>query len=215
MMSTETVAMNMGAPVVIAKALEDACIKFGIETQNQKSHFLGQIYVESGGFKRLRESLNYSVDGLLRTFGRHRISAKDAMRHGRAAGQHPANQEALANILYGGDWGAKNLGNTNPGDGWAFIGRGLKQLTGRSNYAMYSQAMYGDDRIVRNSILLEGLPDAALSAGWYWSSRNLNALAEANAYDKVTRKINGGLNGYEDRVAATKKAAAFFESLKD
>lgn len=214
-MSTETVAMKMGASPEIAKALEDACIRFGIQTQNQKSHFLGQVYVESGGFKTLRESLNYSCEALLKLFGRHRISAQDAMKYGRAAGKHPANQEALANCLYGGVWGANNLGNTKPGDGWAFIGRGLKQLTGRANYSMYSEAMYGDDRIVRNSVLLERLPDAALSAGWFWSWKKLNPLAEANDYRGVTKKVNGGTNGYDQRVAATQKAAALFEALKD
>ena len=212
MMSVETVAMKMGASAESAKAIEDACIKFGIITVNQKSHFLGQIYVESG-FKPIRESLNYSVEGLLKTFSRARISEADARKFGRANGQ-AANQSALANILYGGTFGAKNLGNTQPGDGWKFIGRGLKQLTGRANYTDYSKAAYGDLRILEDTSLLEKFPDAALSAGWFWSTRGLNAPAEANNYEAVTRKINGGLNGFNERVAATKKAAALFASLK-
>ncbi|WEM34507.1 hypothetical protein [Xanthomonas phage X1] len=212
-MSTETVAIKMGAPADVARALENACIKFGITTQNQKSHFLGQIFVESGSFKTLRESLNYSVEGVMKTFSRARISEADAKKYGRTATQK-ANQQALANILYGGMWGLNNLGNSKEGDGWAFIGRGLKQLTGRSNYTACSLALYGDDRLVKNPALLEQLPDAALSAGWFWSSRGLNSLAESNSYEQVTRKINGGLNGYDARVAATKKAYALFESLK-
>lgn len=212
-MSVETVAMKMGASKVIAQALEDACIKFGIATQNQKSHFLGQVFVESGGFKTLRESLNYSAEAVTKLFSRSRITLSDAQKYGRTKG-HPANQEMLANILYGGAFGAKNLGNTEVGDGWKFIGRGLKQLTGRANYTAYSKAMYGDDRIVKNTVLLEQLPDAALSAGWFWSTKNLGALADANNYEAVTKKINGGLNGYDQRVAATKKAAALFDSLK-
>lgn len=211
-MSTETVAMKMGASQPIAKALEDACIRFGIVTKNQKSNFLGQINVESGGFKILRENLNYSTTALVKLFGSHRISAADAQKFGRNS-EHPANQSALANILYGGAFGLKNLGNSKPGDGWAFIGRGLKQLTGRSNYTLYSQAMYGDMRIVENSILLEQLPDAALSAGWFWSFKKLNDLAEANNYEGVTRKINGGVNGLAERIAGTKRAAALFDSL--
>lgn len=210
--STETVAIKMGASPDIAIAMENACIKFGIVTALQKSHFLGQISVESGGFKTFRESLNYSVDGLMKTFGRHRISEADCRRYGRAPGQ-PANQEAIANLVYGGAWGRDNLGNTQPGDGWRFIGRGLKQLTGRENYTKYSQAMYGDDRIVRNTVLLERHPDVALSAGWYWQSRGLNRFADANDYDTVTRRVNGGLNGFNDRVAATKRALQFFETL--
>ncbi len=214
-MSTETVAMKMGASAEIAKALEDACIKFNITSQRQKAHFLGQIYVESGGFHRLKESLNYSVEGLLKTFGRHRITSSDAMKYGRAAGKHPANQMMLANILYGGEFGAKNLGNTKPGDGWAFIGRGLKQLTGRDNYTRYSRAMYGDDRILRDPTLLEKLPDAALSAGWFWSTKDLGPFADANDYETVTRRVNGGLNGYKERIAATKEADSLFESMKE
>lgn len=213
MMSTETVAIKMGASPEVAKALEAACIKFGITTTNQKSHFLGQVYVESGGFDTFRESLNYSVDALLKLFSRNRISEADARRYGRTAGK-PANQQMLANILYGGIWGANNLGNTKEGDGWAFIGRGLKQLTGRSNYTMYSNAMYGDLRIVQDPTLLERLPDAALSAGWFWSFKKLNAIADTNSYELVTKKINGGQIGLAERVAATKKAAALFESLK-
>src|SRR5690606_9297192 len=99
--------------------------------------FLGQIAVESGQFSTVTESLNYSVDALVKMFGRHRISVPDAERYGRKLGQK-ANQEALANLLYGGEWGRKNLGNTEPGDGWRFRGRGLKQLTGRDNYRRFS-----------------------------------------------------------------------------
>lgn len=209
--STETVAMKMGASSEIAQALENACIKFGIITAVQKSHFLGQISVESGGFKTFRESLNYSVDGLMKTFGRHRISAADCQKYGRKAGQS-ANQEGIANAVYGGKWGADNLGNTEAGDGWRFIGRGLKQLTGRENYTKYSQAMYGDDRIIRNTALLERIPDVALSAGWYWQSRGLNKFADANDYETVTRRVNGGMNGYNDRVTATKRALQLFEA---
>lgn len=212
-MSVETVAMKMGASSDIAKALEDACIKFGIETAVQKSHFLGQVFVESGGFKTLKESLNYSVDGLLKTFSRSRISAADAAKYGRT-GSQSANQQALANILYGGTWGANNLGNTSQGDGWKFIGRGLKQLTGRSNYTAYSKATYGDDRIVRDPTLLEKLPDAALSAGWFWKSKGLNAIADSGSVEAVTRRVNGGTNGLADRTTATRRALSIFESLK-
>jgi putative chitinase len=212
-MSTETVAMKMGASAEIAKALEDACIRFGIVTQRQKSHFLGQVYVESGGFRTLKESLNYKCDALLRLFSRKRISAADAMKHGRCDA-HPANQQALANILYGGIFGLTNLGNSKEGDGWNYIGRGLKQLTGRFNYTAYSQAMYGDDRVVKNPALLERLPDAALSAGWFWSSKKLGSLADSDSYSEVTRKVNGGQIGLEERTAATKKAYALFEEMK-
>lgn len=207
-MSTEMVALNLGAGQY-AQAIEEACIKFGIITPLQKAHFLAQIGHESGGFRVVRESLNYSVDGLMKTFGRHRISAEDCQKYGRTAGR-AANQTAIANLVYGGEWGRKNLGNTQPGDGSRFIGRGLKQLTGRANYYAYSMAMYGDDRIVQNPVLLERAPDVAWSAGWFWQRNNLNAFADRDDIEGLTRRVNGGLNGIEDRKLRLAEAKAEF-----
>ena len=99
------------------------CLRYGIDTRREICSFLANIAVESRGLTRMTESLNYSVDGLLRTFGRHRISEADARRLGRKRGERGlslARQEELANLLYGGEWGRRNLGNTEPGDGWRF-----------------------------------------------------------------------------------------------
>jgi putative chitinase len=103
------------------------------------------------------ESLNYSVSGLLNTFGRHRISTADAERLGRKPGEKALSQERqrqLANILYGGEWGRTNLGNTGPDDGWLFRGRGLAHDTGRRNYTLSGQAA-GVDLISRPDKLLD------------------------------------------------------------
>lgn len=97
--------------------------------------------------------------------------------------------------------GRKDLGNTQPGDGAKFCGRGLIQVTGRANYAKCSQALFGDDRLLRTPELLEQPEWAAESAVWFWSSRNLNALADADRFTDLTKKINGGTNGLEDRKA--------------
>lgn len=97
--------------------------------------------------------------------------------------------------------GRKDLGNTQPGDGARFAGRGLIQVTGRANYGKASQALFGDDRLLRNPELLEQPEGAAKSAVWYWSTRNLNALADADRFTDITRAINGGTNGLEDRKA--------------
>lgn len=85
------------------------------------------------------ENLNYSVEGLLKTFGRHRITEAQARRYGRTNNQ-PANQQAIANTVYGGEWGLKNLGNTKTDDGWRYRGRGLPQITGRTNYTKFGIA---------------------------------------------------------------------------
>ena len=97
--------------------------------------------------------------------------------------------------------GRKDLGNTEPGDGARFAGRGLIQVTGRANYLKASQALFGDDRLLRKPDLLE-VPDwAAKSAVWYGTTRNLNALADADRFTDITKAINGGTNGLEDRKA--------------
>jgi putative chitinase len=95
--------------------------------------------------------------------------------------------------------GRKDLGNTQAGDGARFCGRGLIQITGRANYGRASQALFGDDRLLKNPELLEQPEWAAKSAVWYWTTRNLNALADADRFTDITRAINGGTNGLEDR----------------
>jgi putative chitinase len=162
---------------------------------------------ESGGFATLRESLNYSAAALVSLFGRHRISSADAERYGRTA-SHAADQVALANILYGGEWGKGNLGNIKPGDGWKFRGRGLKQLTGASNYAACGVAL-GIPLLENPDLLL--LPEnAAASAGWFWHSRRLNALADARDVAAMTKAVNGGSNGLAERTALFKSACLAF-----
>ncbi len=105
------------------------------------AYILATPYLETGAkMQPIRENLNYSVDGLLKTFGRHRISEADARKYGRSGGR-PANQEAIANIIYGGEWGRKNLGNTQPGDGWKYRGGGLPQVTGRANFRKFGMEL--------------------------------------------------------------------------
>ncbi|MNR48060.1 Chitinase class I [compost metagenome] len=87
------------------------------------------------------------------------------------------------------------------GDGARFCGRGLIQVTGRANYGRASQALFGDDRLLKTPELLEQPEWAAKSAVWFWTTRNLNALADADRFTDITRAINGGTNGLEDRKA--------------
>lgn len=178
--------------------LEVTCRRYDISTPRRQAAFLSQIGHESGGMARLSENLNYRVDALLRMFGRHRISEADARRFGRTDTQR-ANQEALANILYGGEWGRRNLGNTQPGDGWRYRGRGLKQLTGRSNYARCGAAI-GLDLVGNPDLLME--PEAAsLSAGWFWNANGCNSLADSADVAGLTKRINGGDFGLAERTA--------------
>jgi putative chitinase len=185
--------------------LQETCERYDITTPNRIAGFLSQIGHESGGLARLQESLNYSVDALLSLFGRHRISEADARLYGRAQGR-PANQEMLANILYGGQFGRTNLGNTEPGDGWRFRGRGLKQLTGRSNYRRCGEAI-GEDLIGDPDRLLQPAL-AARSAGWFWNSRGLNAVADRGDVAAMTKLVNGGDIGLAQREALFRTALA-------
>jgi putative chitinase len=178
--------------------LQGAMKAYDITSPQRVAGFLSQISHESGRLETLEEGLNYSVDSLLLMFGRHRISEADARRYGRSATQK-ANQEAIANCLYGGEWGRKNLGNTQPGDGWRYRGRGLKQLTGRANYAACGKAI-GEDFVAHPDRLLMPV-NAALSAGWFWGTNGLNPLADRGDVPAMTKRINGGDIGLKERTA--------------
>ncbi len=97
------------------------------------------------------------------------------------------------------------LGNTAPGDGWKYRGRGLIQLTGKSNYRKCGEAMGLD--LVPHPELLEQPESAAMSAAWFWSANGLNELADAGQFEKITKRLNGGLTGQADRVALRDYAA--------
>ncbi|ANC53461.1 hypothetical protein A4249_07185 [Brevundimonas sp. GW460-12-10-14-LB2] len=162
------------------------------------AHWLGQMFVESAGFTTREESLNYSVDGLLRMFGRHRISEADARKFGRAPGR-PAHQNAIANIIYGGEWGRKNLGNTQPGDGWRFRGGGEKQITGRANYR---EAGHEQDP---DTLRTDPVASARAAANFF-VKHGCIAPALRDDVKGVTLKVNGGTNGLDARIAATAAA---------
>lgn len=115
------------------EAILDACEEFKVTDLRQIASILATPMIETGGsYIPLTENLNYSVEALRAKFP-NRIGAAQANQYGRKAGQS-ANQKMIANIIYGGDWGWANLGNTAPEDGWNMRGRGLAQITGRRNY---------------------------------------------------------------------------------
>lgn len=177
-----------------------------ITTVLRLAHFFGQMKAESN-LKPISENLNYSSGALIKLFGRHRITTEQAEEYGRKGGQK-ANQEMLANILYGGEWGRKNLGNIKEGDGWKYRGRGFKQITGRANY----QELSNDTGIdyINNPDLLLNEADAMISALWFWTSRNLNDLADKDNVRGVTKKINGGYNGLAERIKYTSEFKKMF-----
>jgi putative chitinase len=176
--------------------VSEAMKEFGITKPVDQAMFIAQIGHESGGYTTLVESLNYAADRLVPTFGSHRITAQQAAALGRTATQ-PANQKAIANLVYGGEWGKKNLGNQVAGDGWKYRGRGLKQITGLSNYRSCGQALKLD--LVSYPELLERDEYAARSAAWFYVSHG--CLLHSGDVERVTLLINGGRNGLDKRRA--------------
>ena len=97
--------------------------------------------------------------------------------------------------------GRVDLGNTEPGDGKKYKGHGPIQITGRTNHKTCSLALYGDERLLDTPELLEQPEDGCRAAGWFWKTRGLNMLADEGDFDRITKRINGGQNGREDRRA--------------
>lgn len=158
--------------------------------------WLGQMWVESAGFSTLTENLNYSVDALKAKFGRHRISLAEAEMYGRKPGR-PANQEAIANAIYGGEWGRENLGNTKPGDGWKNRGSGVKQITGETNIR---ESGFTPEEL-RTDIF-----KSCLAAAKFFINHGCVAPALRGDITEVTRRVNGGSNGLAERMAKTASA---------
>ena len=188
---------------VFVPVLNTAMGKYGIVTRLRVAAFIAQVGHESGHLRRVRESLDYKVEALISGFSRERISEADARAFGRTP-TRAANQQAIANCLYGGAWGAKSLGNTAPGDGWAYRGRGLIQVTGRANYKRCGDGLGVD--LISQPDLLEQPRYAALSAAWFFYVNGLNSLADAGAIQDIGSIINTGKPGRTPKGAEDRKA---------
>jgi putative chitinase len=165
--------------------LNETFEKYEINTPKRQACFIGQCMHESGGFKIMQENLNYSALALTRTWP-SRFPDLDI------ADKYAHNPEMIASKVYAG-----RMGNTTPEEAGKYIGRGLIQLTGKENYANCGLGLGVD---------LLGHPDwlatpkyAALSAGWYWNKKGLNALVDD--IETMTKRINGGTIGLDDRKA--------------
>ncbi|WP_336195008.1 glycoside hydrolase family 19 protein [Hafnia paralvei] len=176
----------------------DAAMKeFGITAATDQAMFIAQVGHESGGFRQVVESLNYTPSALVAVFGK-RITQQQANALGRTTEQS-ARQDAIANLVY-----ANRLGNKASGDGWKYRGRGLIQITGLDNYRACGAALKLD--LVTKPELLELELQAARSAAWFYTSKGCMAYG-ADVY-RVTQIINGGLNGIDDRKVRYNKARA-------
>lgn len=172
-----------------------ATTEFDITTPLRESAFIAQIGHESGHLQHVSENLNYSADGLLRTFPRYFTSSQAAV--------YARNPEKIANRVY-----ASRMGNgpEESGDGWRFRGAGLIQLTGRDNQQRCADYFGIDYNVIGD--WLRTPEGAARSAGWFWVTIGGNELADAQDMRTITRKINGGFNGLDDRMALYENAIA-------
>ncbi len=165
---------------------------YGITTVHRVAAWLSQTGHESMDFKAVQENLNYGAKGLMGTWPRHFPNESVANAYAR-------QPEKIANKAY-----ANRMGNgpEDSGEGWAFRGRGLIQVTGKDNYRKCSEALYGDQEVLLNDPDILCDADGAIrSACWFWNSRNLNADADRQDVLTITKKINGGTHGLDDRQA--------------
>lgn len=173
---------RFSSPLAVAAA------EFGIATSRQIAAWLAQLAHESAQLGHVAENLNYSATGLLGNFKKY-FSEEEAYSFAH-------RPEAIANRVY-----ANRMGNgpETGGDGWKFRGRGLIQITGRENYRLCGSAIALD--LLAHPEALEQDEPAACSAAWFWWQRGLNALADRDDVEGITRRINGGINGLAERKA--------------
>ena len=159
-----------------------------VDTAERVAMFVAQCGHESGGFRVLSENLNYSAKALDAVFGKY------FARGGRDANEYARQPEKIANVTY-----ANRIGNgdTESGDGWRFRGRGVIQLTGRANYADFGKTIdMTAEEVIDYVTTIKG---ALESACWFWDTRKINAMADNQDIVAMSKKVNGGTVGLEDR----------------
>jgi putative chitinase len=176
--------------------------KYDITTTNRIAGFMAQCAHESLDFTKLEENLNYSEKALNSVFGRY--FGKDK----RDAKEYARNPEKIANYVYQDEYRSKRgaMGNTTAGDGWRFRGRGIKQLTGRNNYTAFGKSVGMSAEEAADYVATER--GALESACWFWATNKLDKWADNGDIKGLTKKINGGTIGLEDRTRRWEEALA-------
>jgi putative chitinase len=180
--------------------LNKALPKYDITTPQRIAGFISQCAHESMDFNAMSENLNYREETLNKVFPRYFGPGK------RNAAEYAKNPEKIANYVYMDEFRTSKLGNVQPGDGWRFRGRGLKQLTGRDNYTRFAKDY--DMTAEEAAEWVETKEGALASALWFWNTNNLNTVADTGSVPALTKKINGGDIGLQDRQARYEKAMA-------
>jgi putative chitinase len=184
--------------------MKDMLPKYKIDTVNRVAGFIAQCSHESRQFTVLEENLNYSANAL------NLIFPKYFKKIGRDADDYHRDPKAIANVIYANRMGN---GNTKSGEGWKFRGRGVIQLTGKNNYKAFAESI--DKSLNKTIDYVKSKKGALESACWYWNSRKLNDTADDKDIIRMTKKINGGTIGLEDRKHHWKEALAILSGDKE
>jgi putative chitinase len=169
------------------EALNEILPEYEIDTPKRVAAFIAQCAHESGGFRALKENLNYRAESLLKIFPKYFKTLEEANKYAR-------QPEKIANKIYGGRMGN---GPESSGDGFRYCGRGLIQLTGKENYTWFAESLEMDLADVPE--YLQTFEGAVQSACWFWETNNLNQWADKGDILTMTKRINGGTIGLEDR----------------
>lgn len=172
-------------------ALEQLLPDYDINTPKRIAAFVAQCAHESGGFTAIKENLNYKAPTLRKLFNKYFPNDEIAALYA----SKPNKQEAIANRIYASRMGN---GDENSGDGYRYCGRGLIQLTGKTNYQNFADSLEMNVEDVPE--YLATFEGAAQSACWFWEANNLNRFADKGDIKGLTRAINGGYIGLEDRI---------------
>lgn len=177
------------------KAFNNVLVQHGINTPLRICHFLAQVLHESGHLKYKVENLNYSAKALRSVFGKY-------FTNDQIAKEYERKPEKIANRVY-----ANRMGNGNEasGEGWKYRGRGLIQLTGKNNYEACGKAC-SLNLIDFPDSLIEFPENSILAACWFWNKNNLNQFADKDDIITITKRVNGGKNGIDDRKVILAKA---------
>lgn len=189
-------------PDTVIAQIPDTAAKFELNTPLRLAHFLAQCGHESGGFKLVKENLNYGAKGLRGIFGKYFPTDAKALEYER-------KPEKIANLVYGNRMGN---GPESSGDGFKYCGRGFIQLTGKDNYTSFGKSI-NENITATPQLVAEKYP--LLSAAWFFHKNGLHKIADGGATDAVvtsiTKRVNGGTIGLPDRIKHFKE---YYELLK-
>jgi len=199
----------------IAEVLNKVTPEYGMNGANILEEFIPNLLVECAEFTKFEENLNYKASALIDLFSRKRISVEQANKYGRIDGVQQANKQAIANCIYGGEWGKINLGNTLPTDGYDFRGSGPIQATGRgivTQFTAYYNRKFSTTLTAQQIAAMmrdkDNIEMGIHFACWFFSiAKNLIPLALNDKFKDIVERINGGFNGINER-------SAFYERCK-